>query len=447
MKARLFAWPADDRGWPVDPSTPLTAPEPLADFGNGPATAAVARTHTFESYVWDVWWPTLKDTFEDKNRLGHRRNAEVAVALLRYGARRGDLRIDSTRVAGQSIALADLVSDDLRWAVVQRRSINGRTAAANARLLSAAPADDAEVVDIALIPEVASVGTVRAFAVTVGMIIKAATASEYVHSDPMRGVMALAPKPKPSKVGARLVPTIDELFDLADAFAELGALMPDGRRTGERFRSLVLAGGTLGARPGELVAHRPEWVWCAGPPLVRFAKTEAAVYNAKEGSPGRREKGLKHRDEDEHRDVPALPEVLEALHLHLERGYGSVERTWLSRTGRGHLDWHNIRDTHWRPALERVFAGTAKDALVSATPKILRKTAITWWLESGVAPTVAADWAGHTEEVMRLYYASRASATWAVEADLLRLAREATSAGRPPLAGEVPRITEGRQAS
>lgn len=220
------------------------------------------------------------------------------------------------------------------------------------------------------------------------------------------------------------MPSIDETFDIADAIAALGPLMSDGRPAGERFRSLILAGGTLGPRPGELVAHRPEWLSCAGPGLIQFGKTEAAVYDKQEGSPGRREMPLKHRDEDDVRDVPVTPEVADALLLHIERGYGSLQRTtWLSPTGRGHLDWGNITDDYWRPALRTVFAGTAKASLCDASPKILRKAAITWWLETGVGPIVAADWAGHTEEVLQLFYAGRSSTTWATEAELLKKGR------------------------
>lgn len=421
-KARLFAWEADERGWPIDPSrtTASGPPESEADAVSG---AGVLNQHTVESYVWEIWWPTLTQTLGDKNRLGHRRNAEVAVALLRYHST--DRRVGTRHAVGTSIALAHLVADDLKAAVVARRSINGRTAAVNRRAIEAAKKSGDDIRTVELKPEEASAATVRAFAVTLGMIVKAAAESKYVPDDLMKGVMPLAPKSKPARLSARLVPTIDEVFELADAIAELGPTMEDGRPTGERFRSLILAAGTLGPRPGELVAHRPEWLTCAGPGLVRFHRTEAAVYDTKEGSTGRRDMKLKHREEDEHRDIPALPDVIDAIVLHLERGYGSDERTWLSPTGVGHLDWGNINEQYWEPALAKVFAGTTKDVLVHASPKILRKAAITWWLERGVAPAVAADWAGHTEEVMEIYYASRSSHDWSIEADLLRRWREA----------------------
>ncbi len=414
-----MAWDADSRGWPIDPSR--VAPVPAAAAAAADSVRAIrseadGEGHTVESYVWDVWWPTLAPTLDDKNRIGHRRNAEVAVQLVRYSA--NDRRLDTAHLAGGSVA-HHLVSDDLRAAVVARRTINGRTAAVNKRRVEAASTSRGEAVEIELLPEIASATTVRAFTVTLGMIIKAAAVSNHVSGDPMTGVMALAPKHRTGRLSQRFVPTVDEVFDLADAISTLGPTMADGRPAGERFRSLILAAGTLGPRPGELVAHQPEWLTAAGPSLVRFQATEAAVYDTPAGSPGRRERQLKHRELGDYRDVPVIPEVADAIATHLDRGYGSVDRTWLSSTGRGHLDWGNILKTYWRPALVAVFSGGAKESLTHATPKILRKAAITWWLERGVSPTVAAEWAGHTEEVMQIYYASRSTATWQTEADML----------------------------
>ena len=54
-----------------------------------------------------------------------------------------------------------------------------------------------------------------------------------------------------------------------------------------------------------------------------------------------------------------------------------------------------------------------------APPGILRKTAITWWHENGISETKAAEWAGHSEEVARIYYASRTTRGFARERALL----------------------------
>ena len=405
-KAQVMGWDADDRGWPLDPTagagTPTTGEVAVDDAG----------TFTFAKYCEDVWWPTMREVFDgDKNRIGHRANMRLAVQLLRYRA--GDPRVGRKTGArvGESIRFDDLRADDLRLMMVERRGINGRTAAVNARRIATAVASGEGDVEVELEPEEASAATVRAFYITVGMIVRAATKSDLTTGDPMDGVAKVAPKAKPARMSQRLVPTLDEVFDLAEAIAGLGPRMSDGRPAGERFRSLILCAGTLGPRPGELVAHRPEWIdWDGEPPAVRFHETEAAVYDAEEGLRGRRTQRLKHREEGEFRTVPLLPEVADALRVHVERGYSGLDRTWMSATGRAHLDWGNLEDVYWRPACEAVFAGSAKPGLAMATPGVLRKASITFWLESGISPLWASELSGHSEEVLRAYYASRASA-------------------------------------
>lgn len=416
LKAKVLGWAADERGWPIDPQRPAP-PESTAAPESEPAVG-----RTIEQYVNDVWWPTISVTLADKSRLGHRRNADLAVQLLRM--KDGDPRGPGGG-RGSSIPLATWTSDDTKAALAARRLINGRTAARNQRLLDAA-AGDPSITKVDLAPEECSAATLRSFKITLGMIAKAAVASGQVSGDPMADTARHAPKPRPSKRRERLVPDLQELFDLADAIAALGPLMPDGRPRGERFRSLILVAGTTGPRPGELVAHRPEWIdWDSEPAVIRFHRTEAAVYGSvlTPAERGRRERQLKHSGEDESRLVPMISDVASALREHFERGYASPSRTWLSPSGRGHLDFGNLVEDYWRPALERVFAGTPKAALLEASPKILRKTAITWWADCGISQSEAADWAGHSEEVARAFYASRASTTFQREADLLEMAQ------------------------
>ncbi len=413
LRAKLNGWAADERGWPVDPQLPVVA-QPTE-----PVAPEQPLSRTVEQYINDVWWPTISATLADKSRLGHRRNADLAIQLLRL--QEGDPRIGPTSVAGDSIRLASWTSDDTKAALAARRRINGRVAARNQRLLDAA-ASDPTVTEVTLAPEECSPATLRAFKITLGMIAKAAIASGRVSGDPMADTARHAPKPRPSKRRERLVPDLQELFDLADAIGSLGPLMPNGRPRGERFRSLILVAGTTGPRPGELVAHRPEWIdWDCEPAVIRFHRTEAAVYGSvlTEAERGRRERQLKHSDEDESRLVPMIGDVASALREHFERGYASPSRTWLSPTGRGHLDFGNLVEDYWRPALAEVFTGSPKAALLDASPKILRKTAITWWADCGINQSEAADWAGHSEEVARLYYASRASTTFRREVSLL----------------------------
>ena len=171
-KAQVMGWDADDRGWPLEPTTGGGMPS------TGEAAVDDAATITFEKYCEDVWWPMMRAAFDgDKNRIGHRGNMRMAVQLLRYRA--GDPRVGRKTGAkvGESIRLDDLRADDLRLLMVQRRGTNGRTAAVNARRIAAAIASGEEDVEVELLPEEASAATVRAFYITVGMIVRAATKS------------------------------------------------------------------------------------------------------------------------------------------------------------------------------------------------------------------------------------------------------------------------------
>lgn len=426
IAAKHQGWSADERGWPVHTMAP--APQVVAEAAPGAGDSADGASDllTVETYVNEVWWPAVSVTLGDKSRIGHRRNADLAVKLLRVVDGDPHLRRMTTSV-GDSLPVRWWTSDHTKSALAARRCINGRTAAKNARLLAASVADNGPgIVELTLEPEQAAPATMRNFWLTLNMIAASAVAAGLVTGDPMADTASHAPKPRASRRSDRLVPSLDELFDIADAISLLGPMMQDGRPCGARFRSLVLCGGTTGPRPGELAAHRPEWFdWDNGPAEIRFHRTEAAVYGAVllPEERGRRVRPLKHQAEDEFRPVPLIGDVAAAIREHFERGYSSPDRTWLSPSGRGHVDFGNLTSDYWRPAMHRVFAGTKKDALATAPPKILRKTAITWWADSGINQAQAAEWAGHSEEVARLYYASRASTTFAREAALLETSR------------------------
>lgn len=418
-KARLMGWAADGRGWPIDPTTQ----------GSESAASVVedaSGNMSFADYCDTVWYPAAKTDWSHKNRIGHRHNYQTAISLLRYQA--GDPRVQpaaGVRV-GDSMRLKDIVADDVLAAIAARKQINGTTAAVNSRRI--AKAYEAGSEDVELLEERASEATVRGFYITLAMILRSAHNSERIPRNPLIDTSKRAPKPKQARMSDRVVPSIDDVFDLADAIAQLGPLGSDGRPAGERFRSLILCGGTLAPRPGELAAHRPDWIeWDATPVVVWFKKTEAAIYDPAESVRGRHVRPLKHRADHEARSVPALAAVSDALKTHLERGYASADRTWTSATGSARLDWHNLTETYWRPACEKVFAGSAKPQLASMTPSILRKAAITFWLNSGITPYLAADWAGHSEDVSRRYYAGRASTSFANEAALLTAHRATTT--------------------
>lgn len=416
VRAQLMNYPADQNGYPIEPNLETT---PSPGQQNIPAPTGHPNARSFREYCEDVWWPTIESDLGERNRAGHRKNMNDAIMWLQY--RPGDPRIGTrprTRV-GDSILLDDLTSDDLKHAITSRRNHNDRTAAANRRKLEAAITAQVEV-DIHVEPETATDRTVRAFWVTLGMIVKSAAASRQTDLGSLAGASSLVPRPRTPAFSKRMVPSTQEVFDLSDAIAQLGPRMKDGRPTGERFRALILVAGTLGGRPGELVAHRPQWLKVEdGITLVRFHRSEGRFYDRASGVRGATINSLKHRDPDDERLVPALESVAEALATHLARGYNLPDRTFTSSTGRAHLDWANLADTYWRPACERVFGASAKPELARMPPKTLRKAAITFWLDSGVSTTQAAEWAGHSEEVAQRYYAGRVSPGFTRELALL----------------------------
>jgi hypothetical protein len=101
------------------------------------------------------------------------------------------------------------------------------------------------------VEEKASASTVRSFYLTLSMIIKAAESSRVITRSPLPGTLRAAPRSRPTRLSSRFVPSIDEVFELAEVIASLGPRMTDGRHAGERFRSLALCGGTLGLDPAK----------------------------------------------------------------------------------------------------------------------------------------------------------------------------------------------------
>ncbi len=413
LRAKVMGWPADERGWPISPDlkeAQSTALQQEAD--REPAHLGP----TFEDYCINVWYPNNAPQFGPKMRIGHRDNMRFAIRALRYRTNDHRTTPGGPRTEGASLLLVDITTDDIHAAVALRARSNARTAAVNARRTQAASVRGDT--DIQMKPEVASAATIRLFYITLAKIVRAAERSRLMTGDPLVGTATSAPKPKTARMSRRVVPSIDEVFDLADAIAQLGPRHSDGRPTGERFRSLVLCAGTLAPRPGELTAHQPDWVDWGTPTVMRFHNSEAPIYDTEEGIAGYFVHPLKHRPEGDWREVPALGDVADALATHIERGYGNNRRTWTGARG-ATLNWGNLTDVYWRPACEKVFAGTAKDVLTTMTPQILRKAAITYWLDSGISPFLASEWAGHSEDVSRRYYAGRSSATFVKEAGML----------------------------
>jgi len=134
-----------------------------------------------------------------------------------------------------------------------------------------------------------------------------------------------------------------------------------------------------------------------------------------DGSRGE-ERHLKHRAERETRQVPAHPDLVQALRDHLDTfGTGVGGRLFVTRTGRG---GHPISPPYQNPVsmstIYRVWAAARERALtpqqvaspLAGRPYDLRHACVSTWLHAGVDSTQVAAWAGHSVAVLMRVYAS-----------------------------------------
>lgn len=130
------------------------------------------------------------------------------------------------------------------------------------------------------------------------------------------------------------------------------------------------------------------------------------------------ERGLKHRDEDDVRPVPAHPELVKAYRRHLEEhGTGVGGRLFVTRVGRGGNGGVPIAGPYQNPVnlktVYRVWEAARKDALtprqyasdLARRPYDLRHACVSTWLSAGVDATQVAKWAGHSVDVLMKTYA------------------------------------------
>ncbi len=127
------------------------------------------------------------------------------------------------------------------------------------------------------------------------------------------------------------------------------------------------------------------------------------------------ERGLKHRARAATRRVPATPELVEALHEHVNTfGAGADGRLFVTRTGRR---GRPVAQPFVRPvssgtttrvlrlARADVFTAAQQDSPLARRPYDLRHACVSTWLAAGVAPSQVAAWAGHSVAVLLRVYA------------------------------------------
>jgi integrase len=355
-EAAAGGWAADSQGWPIDPAKAVA-----------PTTADTLTVREFA----EAWWVVRGgEIAADATRESHRLNLDLLLSCL-----------DTPEGVSRPIAEA-LTLDRLNTAIVVRRATHKGTRAWNERETVKA-FNEGRVPKLRV--EACSPNTERSFRVTLGMLLTAAVVSGHLPKNPMKDLTARRSEGQP--VTLRLVLSIAQVIRLS----ELVAAMPGG----ERYRALILLAGTTGLRPGELVALRMEDIEL-DPPSPRLSITETERNGER--------RPLKHRRKDEIRHVPLAPIAVAALRAHIAAGHPNGERVFTSPEGEA-LDLGNWTPRYWHTATAQLTAETRKVCPEGMGLRWLRKTAITWWLQSGVDVYQAAKWAGHSAQVLLTDYA------------------------------------------
>ncbi|MBO0802380.1 MAG: integrase [Nocardiopsaceae bacterium] len=113
---------------------------------------------------------------------------------------------------------------------------------------------------------------------------------------------------------------------------------------------------------------------------------------------------LKHRDEGETRSVPMLPELSLILWAFIQEfGTGPDGKIFRGVRG-GLLPMITIRRS-WATARKQTFTERQRKSPLARRVYDLRNAAVSGWLNAGVAPTQAAEWAGHSVKVLLEIYA------------------------------------------
>lgn len=114
---------------------------------------------------------------------------------------------------------------------------------------------------------------------------------------------------------------------------------------------------------------------------------------------------LKQRARGEIRTVPCPPELTALIWEHVERfGYGKDGRLFVGERNGQELPKLTIVRA-WQRARESVFTPEVAASPLAATPYALRHAAVSTWLSGGVPATQAAEWAGHSVEILLKIYA------------------------------------------
>lgn len=116
------------------------------------------------------------------------------------------------------------------------------------------------------------------------------------------------------------------------------------------------------------------------------------------------DRGLKHRDERESRDVPIPPALVALLREHLDR-FGTDERGRLFRSPHGNVVAASTYSRVWQQARVLALPPDRVASPLAARPYDLGHAAVSLWLNAGVSAPDVAERAGHSVDVLLKVYA------------------------------------------
>jgi integrase len=115
-------------------------------------------------------------------------------------------------------------------------------------------------------------------------------------------------------------------------------------------------------------------------------------------------RSLKHRATAEVRPVPACPELVAHIKRHVAE-YGTGPDGRLLRGVRGERLSEVTVGRAWRRARKAALSTREAASTLAKRPYDLRHAAVSTWLNAGVQPTLVAEWAGHSVQVLLRVYA------------------------------------------
>ena len=115
-------------------------------------------------------------------------------------------------------------------------------------------------------------------------------------------------------------------------------------------------------------------------------------------------RSLKHRAKEEVRPVPACPELVAHIKRHIAE-HGTAPDGRLLRGARGDRLSEDACGRAWRRARIAALSKRQASSTLAQRPYDLRHAAVSTWLNAGVQPTLVAEWAGHSVQVLLRVYA------------------------------------------